>query len=77
MPNRTDRFEPQQWNLKPGRGGINAEAAWDLLGAGDVATVVAMIDSGLLFGHEDIIGRVVTVLVGGASRRECSAHRCA
>ena len=37
-------FQPQQWNLQSGPGGIQAQPAWDLLGAGDVATAVAVVD---------------------------------
>src|SRR6267154_626159 len=53
-------FQSRQWNLQPGSGGSNVQGAWDLLGAGDAATVVAVLDGGLLFGHEDLLGRVVT-----------------
>lgn len=53
-------FEPSQWNLKPSVGGIDAQGAWDLLGPGDRTTVVAVIDTGVVFGHEDLVGRFVT-----------------
>src|SRR5688572_7966693 len=36
-------YQPRQWNLQSGLGGIHAESAWDLLGAGDVPTVVAVV----------------------------------
>ena len=53
-------FEPRQWNLRAGIAGINAQSAWDYVSASDPSTVVAVIDSGVLPGHEDIAGRVVT-----------------
>jgi hypothetical protein len=65
-------YQPRQWNLQSGLGGIHAESVWDLLGAGDVATVVAVIDSGLLFGHEDLVGRVVSLATTGTPRARAS-----
>lgn len=59
-------FEPRQWNFQPGPAGTtNSQGAWDLLGPGDRATVVAVIDGGAIFGHEDLVGRFVSETPAG------------
>jgi subtilisin family serine protease len=45
-----------QWPLMPLPGGMNAVGAWAAVGHGGRDVVVAVIDSGILFDHEDIKG---------------------
>src|SRR5438045_3780316 len=48
----------QQWNLMSDGRGISADTAWDTTkGAG---VVVAVIDSGLDFNHEDLVDQIWT-----------------
>jgi serine protease len=52
--NANDTFYPYQWNLSSAR----LQSAWDITtGADDI--VVAVVDSGILPEHPDIIGRLV------------------
>lgn len=54
-----DTFFAQQWSLAAPAAshyGLNAAAAWDLT-TGDPNLTVAVIDTGLLFDHPDLVGR--------------------
>jgi serine protease len=51
-----------QWGLTPpssGDYGIDAEGAWDII-TGSSSIVVAVLDSGILFGHPDLAGRTLS-----------------
>lgn len=60
-PKYTDTTSAGQWHLKSSSaepGGANLPAAWDLT-TGSNGIVVAVIDTGILFGHPDLVGRTV------------------
>jgi subtilisin family serine protease len=53
--NPNDPFYNQQWNLK-GAYGVEADLAWDLQ-RGSSGLTLAVIDTGMDYNHEDLIGR--------------------
>lgn len=56
VPN--DEFYSLQWHYYEALGGIGLPGAWDLT-TGAPSLVVAVLDTGILFGHPDLIGRAV------------------
>ena len=51
-------YQTLQWNLQQSAGGVNLPPAWDT-DIGGTNIVVAVLDSGILPNHADIIGRTV------------------
>lgn len=56
VPN--DQYYPLQWHYFEPVGGINLPAAWDVT-TGSSNIVVAVVDTGILFQHPDLIGRTL------------------
>lgn len=48
-------FAPDQWNLKSDK--LNMEAAWNI-STGSSSVIVAIIDGGALYSHEDLNGNI-------------------
>ncbi len=48
----------EQWHYFEAKGGANLPAAWDIT-TGDDAVVVAVLDTGILFSHIDLLGKTV------------------
>jgi subtilisin family serine protease len=58
IPNDT-LYIPSQWNLQQSAGGANLPSAWDTnIGGSNI--VVAVLDSGILSNHADLLGRTVS-----------------
>lgn len=57
VPNDT-LYQSLQWNMQQSIGGVNLPPAWDT-NTGGTNVVIAVLDSGILSNHTDIIGRTV------------------
>jgi subtilisin family serine protease len=56
VPN--DQYYPLQWHFFEPAGGVNLPRAWDI-STGSPNLVVAVLDTGILFQHPDLVGRTV------------------
>ncbi len=48
-----DTYYDNQWHLKSGRGGVDAEAAWDI-NKGSSSVRISIVDNGMDLNHEDL-----------------------